>query len=122
MGLILLSVFLLTPPPEVKIFGRPISFGEFLSGNLSGRTFNGTWISGELTFLRLLWGAHVFSVDILGKRRRRSFPAGRLLNQDLGHGSLNWPLQPFQLVSPQQSLTKVLFFFARTLPTRKKES
>ena len=47
MSLILLSVVLLTPPATVKHYGRKISFGEFLSGNLSGNNFNGTWISGE---------------------------------------------------------------------------
>lgn len=47
LGLIVLSVILLTPPQDQSPTGRKISFGDFLSGNLSGNHFNGTWISGK---------------------------------------------------------------------------
>ncbi len=47
MGLIFFSVFILTPPEEASDPGRRFSFGDFLRGNLSGRRFNATWVSGE---------------------------------------------------------------------------
>ncbi len=46
MGMITLSVLLLTPPKEEGDEGRRFDFADFLRGNLSGRGFNGTWISG----------------------------------------------------------------------------
>ena len=50
-GLIVISVVLLTPPDEDAPAGEKIDFGDFLSNNLSGRRFNGTWISGEKTLV-----------------------------------------------------------------------
>ena len=50
LGLILLSVIWMTPPEDLTPMGDKISFGDFLSNNLSGGLFNGTWISGETFF------------------------------------------------------------------------
>ncbi len=47
MGLILLSVVALTPDLTQPILGPKMNFGDFLSGNLDGSKFNGTWVSGE---------------------------------------------------------------------------
>jgi hypothetical protein len=47
LGLILLSVIWMTPPEDLTPHGDKISFGDFLSNNLSGGLFNGTWISGK---------------------------------------------------------------------------
>jgi len=49
LGLILLSVIWMTPPEDLTPHGDKISFGDFLSNNLSGGLFNGTWISGKTT-------------------------------------------------------------------------
>ena len=47
LGLILLSVIWMTPPEDLTPLGDKISFSDFLSNNLSGGLFNGTWISGK---------------------------------------------------------------------------
>jgi hypothetical protein len=47
LGLILLSVIWMTPPEDLTPHGDKMSFGDFLSNNLSGGLFNGTWISGK---------------------------------------------------------------------------
>ena len=46
-GLIVLSVFLLTPPEDTEFNGHKISFNDFLNNRLNGNKFNGSWISGE---------------------------------------------------------------------------
>ncbi|CAB4065243.1 DPP10 [Lepeophtheirus salmonis] len=45
LGLILLSVLWMTPPPDTSPKGEKISFSDFLSNNLSGKFFNGSWVS-----------------------------------------------------------------------------
>ena len=45
-GLIVLSVFLMTPPEDTQFNGHKISFKDFVENRLSGNKFNGTWISG----------------------------------------------------------------------------
>ena len=53
LGLILLSVIWMTPPEDLTPIGDKISFNDFLSNNLSGGLFNGTWISGKQTIQHL---------------------------------------------------------------------
>ncbi|XP_071744838.1 prolyl endopeptidase FAP isoform X2 [Lepeophtheirus salmonis] len=51
LGLILLSVLWMTPPPDTSPKGEKISFSDFLSNNLSGKFFNGSWVSdNEILF------------------------------------------------------------------------
>lgn len=46
-GLIIISVVIMTPPKEDNYLGEKINFGNFLSGDLTAKKFNGTWVSGR---------------------------------------------------------------------------